>query len=156
MTNLITATDFAGIVPFSVNIGAHLVDPHVADAQALDFLPQLPAVLQTELAAVRPWAGPLETLWADHLKRLLVLEAGRRLLLWHGLHITPNGAENTASQPLSDAQRNQLRADLAGKVSHYLPAALAAIAKLYPPTTSTTCGTSRARRSSGGYRSAAI
>lgn len=157
MTNLITITDFAGIVPFSVSIGAHLVEPHVSDAQLLDFLPRLPETLRTALTGPRPWGAALETLWADHLRRLLVLEAARRLLLWHGLHITPNGAENTASQPITDQQRTQLRADLQTKAAHFWPAALAAVGVRYPPTPSTTCGPGRARRpSSGGLRTAAL
>jgi hypothetical protein len=156
MTSLITIADFAGIVPFSVNIGAHLVDPHVADAQLLDFLPRLPEALRTDLAAPRPWGAGLEALWADHLRRVLVLESARRLLLWHGLHITPDGAENTARLPITDQQRAQLRADLQTKAAHFWPTALAAAGVLYPPTPSTTCGAPRRRPGNGGLRTAAL
>jgi hypothetical protein len=156
IANLITLPDFKGVVPFSTNIGEHLVAPHIADAQEIDFWPLLPAALRTDLAQVRPWVAALETLWADHLKRLLVLAAARRLLLWHGLHITPNGAENTAALPITDTQRTQLRADLAAKSTHYQPLALAAIHVAYP-TTATTCGDGhRRRRTNGGFSSAAL
>jgi hypothetical protein len=155
MNNLITLADFKGVVPFSTNIGEHLVTSHIADAQEIDFWPLLPTALRTDLAQARPWPAALETLWADHLKRLLVLAAARRLLLWHGLHITPNGAESTAAQPITDTQRTQLRADLATKSTHYQPLVLAAIHAAYPPT-STTCGEPRRRRTNGGFSSAAL
>lgn len=155
IANLITLADFAGIVPFSVNIGAHLVEPHIADAQELDVWPLLPDALRTALAGPRPWGPALEKLFADHLRRLLVLESARRILLWHGLHITPNGAENTASQPITDQQRAQLRADLQAKATHYRPGALAAVAMLYPPTAAS-CGTRTRRRSNGGLQTSAI
>lgn len=154
MTNLITLADFKGVVPFSTNIGEHLVAPHIADAQELDLWPLLPAALRTSLSQVRPWPAALEMLWAEHLKRLLVLAAARRMLLWHGLHITPNGAENTAAQPITDQQRTQLRADLAAKSTHYQPLALAAIATAYPVATAA-CGAPR-RRTTGGLSSAAL
>lgn len=155
MTNLITLADFKGVVPFSTNIGEHLVAPHIADAQELDLWPLLPAALRSDLGQPRPWPAAVEGLFAEHLKRLLVLEAARRALLWHGLHITPNGAENTAAQPITDTQRTQLRADLAAKATHYRPAVLAAIAAAYP-TASTACGAGRPRRGNGGLRTAAI
>lgn len=152
--NLITITDFAGIVPFSVNIGAHLADPHIADAQALDVLPRLPAALRTVLATPTVgWPADVTTLFTDHLKRVLVLEAARRMLLWHGLHITPNGCENTAALPITDAQRNQLRADLAAKAGHYWPALLSAAGSLYPAAT-TGCGTGTRRARTGSTTAA--
>lgn len=155
MTNLITLADFKGIVPFSTNISADLADPHIADAQEIDVWPLLPEQLRTELAAgSAQWSASLTTLFTDHLKRLLVLESARRMLLWHGLHITPNGAENTASLPITDQQRTQLRADLAAKASFYRPAALVAIAALYPATTPG-CGPVR-RASRGGLTMSAV
>lgn len=156
IANLITLADFAGIVPFSVNIGAHLVAPHIADAQELDLIPLLPEALRTELAKARPaWLPAVEQLFTNHLRRLLVLESARRMLLWHGLHITPNGAENTASLPITDQQRTQLRADLQAKAGHYRPAALAAIAVLYPPVAAS-CGTRTRLRGNGGLQTSAI
>jgi hypothetical protein len=156
MSNLITIADFAGVVPFSVNIGAHLVAPHIADAQELDVWPLLPDALRTELAKPRAgWLPAVEKLFTDHLIRLLVLESARRMLLWHGLHITPNGAENTASLPITDQQRTQMRADLQAKAEHNRPAVIAAIAVLYPPTAAS-CGNHNRRPGNGGLRTVAI
>ena len=156
MTNLITLADFAGVVPFSVNIGEHLVAPHIADAQELDVLPLLPEALRTVLASQpSAWPAGVTTLFANHLKRLLVLESARRMLLWHGLHITPNGAESLSALPITDQQRTQLRADLQAKASHYRPSVLAAVHVLYP-VAGTTCGTPSRRPGNGGLRTAAL
>ncbi len=155
MNNLITLADFKGVVPFSTNISPDLVAPHVADAQEIDFWPLLPDGLRTDLTQLRPWPAALETLWAEHLRRLLVLAAARRMLLWHGLHITPAGAETAAAQPITDQQRTQLRADLAAKSAYYQPLALAAVAAAYP-VAAPACGSTRRRPGAGGFRSAAL
>ncbi|MGI4819878.1 MAG: hypothetical protein ACRYFV_01595 [Janthinobacterium lividum] len=174
---LISLADFPDYVPFSVNIGAHLVDPHIRDAQTFDVQPLIPASLWAVLAAAAPgfaedaapastalplaFTAPMPTdeelskLWYGGVRPLLVLEAARRMLLWHGLHITPNGMELTANQPVSDKQRNELRADLAGKASFY-SARLAICLRAYLLPTTTTCGTPVRRRRQGGLQTSAI
>jgi hypothetical protein len=175
---LISLADFPDFVPFSVNIGAHLVDPHIRDAQTFDVA--LPAAVYAALdtalgvvlpefkpsdfdgaefattAAVAGWTDlPLAALWYAAVRPLLVLHAARRMLLWHGLHITPNGAEITVNQPISGQQRTELRADLQAKANQY-EAVLAGALRTYLPVTPTVCGATRRRRNSGGFSSHAL
>lgn len=158
MRNLITVADFTGVVPVSVNIAPALVDPHIADAQLLDLWPLLPEALRTDLQA-DPQPEKAATLFADYLKRLLVLESARRLLLWHGLHITPNGPETILTDlnraAISDQQRSQLRADLAAKAAACRPLAEVAIRAAYPVVASG-CGRGARRPTRGGFQSSAV
>lgn len=159
MSNLVTLADFPAYVPFSANIGAHLVDPHIREAQTFDVWPLLPGALQTALAAAKAdWLPAELALFDDFVKPLLVTEAARRMLLWHGLHITPNGAETVSDvghMPISNVQRTELRADLQAKANHYR-ARLEAALRLAYPSPGTTCGVVRRRRGHGGMTSAAL
>ncbi|MGI4736128.1 MAG: hypothetical protein ACRYG7_13205 [Janthinobacterium lividum] len=180
---LIGLADFPDYVPFSVNIGAHLVEPHIRDAQTFDVWPLLPEALKTALAQPRPdpaqvaaaddlpadfpldfdedapaaadWSADTITLFTEYLRPLLVLESARRMLLWHGLHITPAGAEIKVDQPISNQQRTELRADLAAKASQYRAKLEAALARAQPATSSN-CGPRRSRPQHGGLRTSAI
>lgn len=160
IANLITLADFADYVPFSVNISAALVDPHIRDAQAFDVWPLLPTPLRTELPTDRSsWQPATEALFTEHLRPLLVLEAARRMLLWHGVHVTPNGAEviiTGSNQPISGQQRTELRADLASKANQYRPGLIAALRAAYPSAGSIGCGSSGRRPGRGGLTTSAI
>jgi hypothetical protein len=173
---LISLADFPDYVPFSLNIGAHLVDPHIRDAQTFDVQPLIPATLWAQLAAAAPAfaeeAAPASTalptaftepaptdeelskLWYGGVRPLLVLTAARRMLLWHGLHITPAGSETVVAQPITTQQRSELRADLAGKASFY-SARLAICLRAYLPAGTTSCAPIR-RRIQGGLRTSVV
>ena len=175
MKLLISIADFPDFTPFSKNISAHLVTPHIRDAQTFDV--KLGAALyeQLELAlsAVQPefiptefdtaefftsatnagWPDPkLATLWYSVVRPLLVSHAARRMMLWHGLHITPDGAESTAERPISPQERAALRADLQAKCSHYESLLTAALRTYLPTTSPATCTTTRRRPTHGGLR----
>jgi hypothetical protein len=174
---LISLADFPDYVPFSLNIGAHLVDPYIRAAQTFDVQPLLPATLWTALAAAAPAfaqeAAPASTalptgftapaptdeelskLWYGGVRPLLVLTSARRMLLWHGLHITPAGAENLTAQPITSQQRTELRADLAGQASFY-SARLAISLRGYLTPTTTPCGAPNRRRRQGGFQTSAV
>jgi hypothetical protein len=175
---LITLADFPDYVPFSGNIGTFLVDPYIRDAQTMDVQPLLPATLWTQLAAAAPdlaaEAAPasdqlplnftipaatdeeLAKVWYNAVRPLLVLHSARRMLLWHGVHITPNAPEITADQPVSDRQRAELRADLAGKAAFYSSRLAISLKNYGLPNTATSCNPTRRARLQGGLRSSAI
>lgn len=176
MKLLISILDIADFSVFSKNTGAHLVEPHIRDAQQFDVkLPtDLRAELEAELAVVRPEFKPdefdgsdfattanvmgwknlaLARVWYEAIRPLLSLESANRMLLWHGRHLTPNSAENTTDNPLSPQDRAALRADLQAKASYYRPLFDAALRSLSPITAPATCGAPRRRPSRGGYRS---
>lgn len=159
MELLITLADFGAYVPFSPNIDPLLVEPHVRDAQTFDVWPLLPVALRTELASpVASWPVKETKLFTDFVKPLLVCTAADRMLLWHGLHITPNGAETISDlghQPISQAQRAQLRADLQAKAAHYQGQLETALRLAYPPTAGT-CGGRPARRPGPGSSISAV
>jgi hypothetical protein len=179
MKLLITLADFADFTAFSTNIGASLVTPYIREAHTFDV--KLPtavrADLETELAGIDPafkpedfdtadfavqaatagWANTtLARLWYEAIRPLLVLESARRMLLWHGLHITPNAAEVTTDRPISSQQRAELRADLISKASYYRPLFEAGLRSISPTSTVPTCGTPRQRPSSGGLQISAV
>lgn len=176
---LISLADFADFTAFSTNISPALVTPYIREAHTFDVRlpPAVRDALEKELQAVLPefkpdefdsteflttattagWANlKLARLWYEAIRPLLVLESARRMLLWHGLHITPNGAENTASQPITDQQRAQLRADLQAKANYYRPlyeAGLRHIAPIAPPRT---CSPTLRRPGHGSTQTSAI
>jgi len=179
MKLLIALADIAAFTAFSTNISAHLVTPYIREAQTFDV--KLPALVRTELEAELPtidplfkpddfeavnfpqaavlagWANPkLARAWYEAIRPLLALEAARRMLLWHGLHLTPDGAESTADRPITDGQRAALRADLQAKAVHYRALYEAALHTLAPISAATSCTPTRRRPGNGGLRSAAI
>jgi len=179
MKLLITLTDIAAFTAFSTNIGAHLVTPYIREAQTFDV--KLPVLVRAELEAELPtinplfkpeefeavnfpqeavaagWANPkLARAWYEAIRPLLALEAARRMLLWHGLHITPAGCENGSALPITDGQRAALRADLQAKAMHYRALYEAALHTLAPITSPAGCAPTRRRPSNGGLRSAAL
>jgi hypothetical protein len=178
MRLLISIADFPGIVPFSVNIDPLLVDPHIRDAQTFDVklgtalyakLDEALQLTQPEFspdefdtqefkaaAATAGWADDkLASLWYSAVRPLLVCHAARRMMLWHGAHITPNGLETISDvghMPISTAVRAELRSDLQAKCSHYEALLLPALRSYQPITTPSTCGTSRRRPTRGGLK----
>jgi hypothetical protein len=179
MKLLIKLADFADFTAFSTNISPALVAPYIREAQTFDVkLPSaVRADLETELAAIDPafkpedfdtvdfatqaatagWSNTtLARLWYEAIRPLLVLESARRMLLWHGLHITPNAAEITTDRPISSQQRAELRADLIAKASYYRPLMEAGLRSLAPAPTTTTCGITRRRPRTGGFQSSAV
>ena len=140
---LISLADFPEFVPFSLNIGAALVKPHIRDAQTFDVLPLLPVAVQAVLTGdQQQWAAVDTTFFTDFVRPLLVLESARRMLLWHGTHITPDGLEDLASDPnrtpASQARRATLSADLASKCSYYR-ARLELALRTYAPRPAGSC-----------------
>jgi len=179
MKLLITLADITAFTAFSTNIGAHLVTPYIREAQTFDV--KLPALVRAELEAELPtidplfkpddfeavnfpqaavsagWASPkLARAWYEAIRPLLALEAARRMLLWHGLHITAAGCENVSALPITDGQRAALRADLQAKAVHYRALYEAALLTLAPIPAATSCAPTRRRPGNGGLRSAAI
>jgi hypothetical protein len=179
MKLLITLADFADFTAFSTNISPALVTPYIREAHTFDV--KLPLAVRTDLetqladvdsaykpedfdtadfataAATAGWANTtLARLWYEAIRPLLVLESARRMLLWHGLHITPNAAESTTDRPISSQQRAELRADLISKASYYRPLFEAGLRSIAPAPMVPTCGVRRARPSSGGLQISAI
>jgi len=175
MKLLITLADIAAFTAFSTNIGAQLVTPYIREAQTFDV--KLPTLVRAELEAELPtidaafkpddfeavdfpqaavlagWANPkLARAWYEAIRPLLALEAARRMLLWHGLHITPAGCENASALPITDGQR----ADLQAKAMHYRALYEAALHTLAPIPAATSCVPVRRRPGNGGLRSAAL
>ncbi|GGG34247.1 DUF6712 family protein [Hymenobacter glacieicola] len=155
MSQILTKADFPEFVPFSLNIGDHLLNPHIRDARTFD-LGMLSAADWLALEQPRPWqVTGLETLYQEFIRPLWVLESARRFLLWHGTHITGSGVDDIADpdhRPVSGQRRAELKADLETKCSYYrnrLDAALRAYRGAAPATT---CGPARPRRrGKGGF-----
>ena len=165
MRLLISLADFPDFVPFSVHIAEALVSPHIRDAQTFDVGPLLPVLTWQALVAaldggpVAGWTEPaLAALWSNGVRPLLVSESARRMLLWHGAHVTPNGLETVSDighAPVSGQQRAELRADLQAKCAHYR-ARLASALRTYAPTTTTSCNRPVRRPGSGGLSISAV
>lgn len=173
---LINIGDFPDFVPFSVHIAPLLVTPHIRDAHTFDVGPLLSTALwlqlETELDTVMPefnpaefassefltttvqagWITPaLAALWYDAVRPLLVCESARRMLLWHGAHVTANGVETISDvghMPVSGATRTELRSDLQAKCSHYRARLTARLGPFAPLVS--TCGPGRRRRPGAG------
>ncbi|MDO7888202.1 DUF6712 family protein [Hymenobacter cheonanensis] len=117
---------------------------------------------EAELAALQ--ASPLyqrHVLYVSAVRPLLCYETYRRFLLDHGAHVTENGVETFSSgnnQPISQAQRTEMRADAAAKCSHYR-ALLTGALHTYrgPAAAATACGAGPNRRpGAGGLRTVAL
>lgn len=179
MKLLISILDFADFTAFSKNIAEALVNPYIREAQQFDVrLPiEVRAELEAELEGVVPSFKPdefnsadfsteaniagwknlaLAKAWYEGIRPLLVLEAARRMMLWHGVHITPNGAELTAENPASPQLLAALRADLQAKASYYRPLYEAGLRSLSTSAAPTSCGPTRRRPSRGGFTSYAV
>jgi hypothetical protein len=179
MKLLISILDIADFTAFSKNTGEHLVTPYIREAQQFDV--KLPAAVQAELEAeleaVQPQFKPdefqgadfsttattagwknlaLAKVWYESIRPLLALEAARRMMLWHGFHLTPNAAETTSDRPMSKQDRAELRADLQAKASHYRPLFEAGLRSLSPITAPASCGAVRRRVSRGGFTSTSV
>ena len=180
---LISLSDFPDYVPFSVNIDASLVNPHIRTAQTMEVWPLLPLALRTELIAAVGEAEPsgeagefygaefytpsasvlvaLPDIFREHVRPLLVVESAREMMLWHGLHITPAGAQTISdpsigAQPISGQQRTELRANLATKCTQYRARLETALRLAYPNSYSNTCSGARRRPTSGGLQISAV
>lgn len=186
IANLITLADFPEFVPFSVNTDASLVNPHIREAQTFDVEPvatlarlravaaELPGVAANfkptdtdapdflQQAAAAGWADTtLARIWYVGIRPLLVCESARRMLLWHGFHVSPAGLHtvsdpSTGAQPVSGTNRAELRADLASKANHYRARLETALRLAYPTSYATACTASRRRRGSGGAQLSAV
>jgi hypothetical protein len=179
-TMLISLADFPEYVPFSVHIAPLLVNHSIRDAHVLDvgpmLTPELWALLEdlrageAEVPNTLPASLPLVfgdtpapdprlvELWTESVRPLLVYNAARRMLLWHGVHVTANGLETMSdvdNKPASDALRTQLRADLQSKCSAYGGMLVAAL-RQYNPTPTTGCHGRKRRPDVGGLKTYAI
>ena len=167
MTLLITKADLPDYTRISVNISDLLLNPAIRDAHTFDVLPLLrPAevgnlVAYLALSPADRAAHPAHVLYTTAVRPLLCYETYRRFMLDHGVHLTENGAETISDmghQPISSAQRNEIRQDAAAKCSHY-QAVLAGALRTYrgPGSSPATCGTSSNRRpGTGGLRTSAV
>ena len=95
------------------------------------------------------------------VRPLLVCEAFRRMLPWHGHHVTANGIEaisDVGHQPISASVRAELRGDILAKGTYYRHRLLTALATYrgtaLPATACSSPG--RRRAGSGGTKSYAI
>jgi hypothetical protein len=103
------------------------------------------------------WTDPkLATLWYTAVRPLLVCHAARRMLLWHGLHITPNAAEITTDRPVSTAQRTEMRSDLQAQCSFYEAQLAPALRAYLPAAPITSCGAIRRQPTHGGLKTSAV
>jgi hypothetical protein len=143
-------------------LAAYLVDAGRKDFAASYATSELAGFPEVELVLLQ--ASPLyglHVLYTTAVRPLLCYETYRRFLLDHGAHVTENGVETFSTgnnQPISQAQRAEMRADAAAKCTYYraiLPGALHTYRGANAPIT--TCGTNRpSRPSSGGLRSVAL
>lgn len=115
----------------------------------------------SELALLQ--ASPLYTrhvLYLTAVRPLLCYETYRRFLLDHGAHVTENGVETFSSgnnQPISQAQRTEMRADAAAKCTYYRAVLAGALRTYRGPTSTPCCGDGATRRpGAGGLTSIAI
>ncbi len=177
---LVTKKDFPAFVPFTDQIGDHLVTPHIQDAQLFDvrrlmrkeeytemeasaeqhertefhFLEFDPREFFTELLQTEWENKKLYTLFMGFVRPLIVCEAFRRLIPYHGAHVTGNGFEvisEMGHQPISAATRAEIREDILTKCNYYrtrLETALSTYRGTTPPTT--TCTPYRRRRAGLG------
>ena len=184
---LVSKKDFPAYVAFSANVGDQLVLPHLQDAQLFDVRPLLPGELEAMEAAAQAaaprlefrylefdpreffaedlptdWPDPrLYTLFMAFVRPLLVCEAFRRMIPWHGKHVTPNGIEvisDAGHQPITAADRAELRGDILAKCNYYRHRLLTALAT-YRGTAlpAPACSSPRRRRAgSGGTHSYAL
>lgn len=174
---LITVQDFPEFWPLSINTSPELVEPYIRKAQTFDVRPlftaaewaglernlgngtaEFPGIEfdPAEFLSTPPpsgWDNPtLAALWAGFIRPLLVTEAFRRLLLWHGTHMTGNGAEtfsDGSNQPISASRRAELKADVEAERNLYAGRLQAAL-RAYRGTAPTTCGNSPRRRPGRG------
>ncbi|TGE04754.1 DUF6712 family protein [Hymenobacter fodinae] len=181
---LITVADFLEFWPLSRNTAPELVDPYIRKAQLFDVRPLLTAEEwagfernlgngssefpgvefdPAEFLATPPtsgWDNPtLAALWTGFVRPLLVTEAFRRLLLWHGTHMTGNGAEtfsDGSNQPISASRRAELKADVEAERNLYAGRLQAALRAYRGPQPTTTCGNSRRRPGRGSVTFHAI
>lgn len=116
---------------------------------------------ETELVVLK--ASPLYTrhvLYVTAVRPLLCYETYRHFLLDHGAHVTENGVETFSSgsnQPISQAQRTEMRADAAAKCSHYRALLAGALRTYRGPEAAPSCGSAATRRpGSGGLTSMAL
>lgn len=177
---LLSKSDFPAFVPFSLNIGAHLVEPHIRAAQRFDL--RLPGLLtRDEMQALEAnsekyartefdnlefdpreflaelleteWDDkPLYTLFMGFVRPLHVFEAFRRLLVWHGHHVTPNGLEvitDDSHKLVSASVRTELRNDILTQANYYRNALQLALRTYRGAAVPTTCGPLRRRRQAG-------
>lgn len=165
MIFLITQADLSDYTRMSANIDALLVKPAIRDAHTFDVLPLLSAAELTSLVAYLALdetgraAHAAHVLYTTAVRPLLCYEAYRRYLLDAGVHLTPNGPEvisEVGHQPLTTAQRTEMRSDAQAKCSHYRAVLLGALRTYRGPAASTACGTTSRRPSRGGLTTSAI
>ncbi|UOQ53041.1 DUF6712 family protein [Hymenobacter cellulosivorans] len=182
---LITKYDLPEFWPVSTNISDELVNPYIGKAQTFDVRPLLTAqewaglernlgngtsefpgieVDPAEFLAAPPatsWdEDKLAALWAGFIRPLLATETFRRMILWHGTHITQNGVETLSdgsNQPISAARRAELKADVEAERNLYIGRLQAALRAFRPATAPTICGASARRRPGrGGLKTFAV
>ncbi len=167
MIQLITKLDLPDYVKFSVNIDDNLINPAIRDAHTFDVLPLLRDVEQGNLVAyllleeVDRAAHPAHRLYTTAVRPLLCYEAYRRFMLDHGVHITANGAETVSDvghQPISGAQRTEIRSDAAAKCAHFRAVLAAALHTYRGPLAGgpAACARSTRRPGRGGFQSSAV
>ncbi|SNC67348.1 hypothetical protein SAMN06265337_1920 [Hymenobacter gelipurpurascens] len=175
---LITVADFPEFWPLSINTAPELVEPYIRKAQTFDVRPlftaaewqgfesnlgngttEFPGVEfdPEEFLATPPpsaWDNPtLAALWVGFAKPVLVTESFRRLMLWHGTHVTPNGLETMQdinNQPVTSARRAELKADVEAERNLYAGRLQAALRAYRGTVPTTTCGASTRRRPGRG------
>jgi len=133
MATLIDKDDFSAYVKWSANILASQVDTHCSDAQLFDVKPIMPTAkvsennmltdIETAINESPVTKPELVELFNSYIKPLLVLNAYRRFLLWHGVNIAQFGLRKNieeTSESITDKQRAELMADTEAKTNAYL------------------------------------
>ncbi|TGD82877.1 hypothetical protein [Hymenobacter wooponensis] len=149
----ITKADFKDLTPMSQNVADALIQPYILEAWEYD----LELLTEAERAALLTtranWSALFEKLFAEKIRPLWVLEAYRRFLGMHGIHVTPNGIEYMAAdtQAISRTERVELKADAEAKAS-IRRGRLEAALRVYRGTVATTCSPTRRKRGRGGVQ----
>lgn len=123
---LINKDDFGAYVKFSANVPSRDVDFHCVDAQVIDVEPSFPDNLVSNIEAAFS-ESPIESnehieFFNDYLKPVLVCNAYRRFLLYHGRNITQfslNVPRANEFDEVSDKGRAEMMQDALSKGKVY-------------------------------------
>ena len=120
---LIIKSEFPTYVKLSKNVKDEEINPHIRDAQILDFMQWVDPTFYTDITGSLSSRPELNALLEDYVKQYLICKAFYRFLLWHGRNISPYGIrvnnEETSTE-VSDKARAEMMQDVEHKANVYL------------------------------------